>query len=137
MAMQRGKDILLKLKQADGDIYETIGGMRASEIAFNAQPVDVTNANSSGRWREFLSDSGMRTARISGEGVFRDETADEMMRALFFDSGTASWELTLPDFGVLSGEFALTVLNYAGNYDGEVRWRMELQSAGEINFAAL
>ncbi len=137
MAIQRGKDILLKIKNKETSSFETIGGLRSSEIAFNAQPIDVTNAGSAGRWREFLGNSGIRSARIRGEGVFRDESSDELIREIFFNGGQEEWQLVLPNFGTLSGNFSLTILNYAGAHDGEVNWDIELLSAGEIRFVTL
>ena len=76
MAAQRGKDLLIKLDMGAG-AFETIAGLRATRISFNAETVDVTNLDSAGRWRELLAGAGVRSAAISGSGVFRDEGTDE------------------------------------------------------------
>ena len=57
MAAQRGKDILLKMARDDGS-YETCAGLRTKRVAFNAETVDVTDADASGRWRQLLAGSG-------------------------------------------------------------------------------
>ena len=63
MTAQRGKDLLIKLDQAGSGSYETIAGLRAKRIAFNAETVDITHAESAGRWRELLAGSGVQRAR--------------------------------------------------------------------------
>jgi TP901-1 family phage major tail protein len=54
MAAQRGKDMLLKLAD-DGGLFVSVAGLRSRRIMFNAEMVDVTHAESAGRWRELLS----------------------------------------------------------------------------------
>ena len=66
MAAQRGKDLLLKLDLTGAGAFETVAGLRATRIAFNAETVDVTNLGSAGRWRELLAGAGVRSASISG-----------------------------------------------------------------------
>ena len=53
MPAQRGKDLLLKMD--DGGGFITVAGLRSKALAFNAQTVDVTHAESAGRWRELLA----------------------------------------------------------------------------------
>jgi TP901-1 family phage major tail protein len=42
----------------------------------------------------------------------------------------------IPDFGMLSGPFQITALEYTGNHDGEVAFEIALESAGVISFEA-
>ena len=72
MAAQKGKDLLVKL--ADGASLVTVAGLRARQIAFNAETVDVTDSESTGRWRELLAGAGMRRAALAGSGVFSRRT---------------------------------------------------------------
>ncbi len=74
MAAQKGKDLLVKI--ADGSGFTTIAGMRSRRIAFNAETVDVTHAESAGRWRELLEGAGIKRAAIAGRGLFKDEASD-------------------------------------------------------------
>jgi TP901-1 family phage major tail protein len=122
----------MKLRKADSLIYETVAGLRANEIMFNARPVDVTHAQSVGRWRELLDQSGVRSVRISGNGLLQTQTADILLREIFFSGSECEWQIFIPNFARLEGTFILTQLNYAGTYDGEVNWEMEVQSAGEV-----
>ncbi len=48
MAVQNGKDLLLKVDQTGDGQFETVAGLRATRIAFNAETVDVTSLESAG-----------------------------------------------------------------------------------------
>jgi TP901-1 family phage major tail protein len=114
----------------------TVAGLRTNRIAFNSETVDITDADSAGRWRELLAGSGIQRAAISGAGIFKDAQSDALIRAKFFAGDTAAWQMTVPDFGVLSGGFQITSLEYTGAHDGEITFEMALESAGAIDFAA-
>jgi TP901-1 family phage major tail protein len=137
MGAQRGKDLLLKLDFEQDGTFETVAGMRSRRIAFGAEPIDVTNADSAGRWRELLEGAGVRRAGISGAGIFKDAGSDASVRELFFDGAVRTWQVVIPDFGTVSGPFQVTRLEYAGEHDGEVAYEIALESAGALNFAAL
>ena len=83
MAAQNGKDLLIKLDLNGDAQFETIAGLRATRISFNAETVDVTSLESQGGWRELLSGAGVKSASISGSGVFRDAATDERARQIF------------------------------------------------------
>ncbi|UOA32070.1 hypothetical protein DSM110093_01852 [Sulfitobacter sp. DSM 110093] len=70
MAVQAGKDLLVKVDMTSDGQFETIAGLRAKRVSFNAETVDVTSLDSSGGWRELLVGAGVRSAAISGSGVF-------------------------------------------------------------------
>ena len=133
MAAQRGKDILLKIEGAPG-VFTTVAGLRARTISLNARSVDATDSDSAGRWRELLSGAGVRSAAVSGQGIFRDAASDALIREAFFDQTAATWRLIVPDFGVLEGPFLVAALEYAGEHEGEATFAISLASAGEITF---
>lgn len=135
MAAQKGKDLLLKA--ADGEVFVTVAGLRARQIAFNAETVDVTHAESAGRWRELLAGAGVRRASISGSGIFKDEASDMLVRQTFFDGAIRSWQVVVPDFGTVEGPFQLTSLEYRGDHAGEVTFDLSLESAGSLSFTML
>ncbi len=136
MAAQRGKDLLIKLDMTGTGVFETIAGLRASRITFNAETVDVTNLGSEGRWRELLSGAGVRSAAISGSGVFRDAATDERARAIFFAGEIPRFQVFIPDFGIVSGAFQITSIEYSGQHDGEAVYELALASAGALAFEA-
>lgn len=136
MTAQKGKDLLVKL-DADGmGDFVTVAGLRTRSLAFNARAVDVTHAESAGRWRELLEGAGVRSAAITGRGIFRDAASDASVRQLFFDGAIRNWQVVIPDFGTVEGPFQITALEFSGEHDGEVTFDLALESAGEIAFAA-
>ncbi len=137
MAAQKGKDLLVKLDMTGSGSFQTVAGLRATRITFNAQTVDVTNIGSAGRWRELLAGAGVRSAAISGSGVFRDEASDERARAIFFSGEIPAFQVIVPDFGVIEGPFQITSIEYAGSHDAEAVYELALASAGSLSFTAL
>jgi len=134
MAAQKGKDLLVKI--ADGESFVTVAGLRSRQLRFNAETVDVTHAESAGRWRELLGGTGVKRAAVSGSGIFRDEASDALMRQVFFDGAVRTFRVIVPDFGTVEGAFQITALEFAGNHNGEVTYDMALESAGELAFIA-
>ncbi|MCO6177584.1 phage major tail protein, TP901-1 family [Ciceribacter sp. RN22] len=135
MVAQKGKDLLLKVH--DGGGYATVAGLRSKTLAFNAETVDVTDAESAGRWRELLGGAGVQRASLSGSGLFKDQSSDALVRAAFFDGTILAWQVVIPDFGTVSGPFQITALEYAGAHDGELTFDLALESAGQLAFGAL
>ncbi|MDE2112516.1 MAG: phage major tail protein, TP901-1 family [Alphaproteobacteria bacterium] len=137
MSAQRGRDLLLKIGDgASPENFTTVAGLRATTLAFNAQSVDVTNADSADMWRELLG-AGVKSATVSGSGVFKDAASDAALRAAFFNQTLANWQIVIPHFGVVSGPFKIAALQYEGPYDGEVKLSLSLASAGALTFAAV
>ncbi|WP_339833710.1 phage major tail protein, TP901-1 family [uncultured Parvibaculum sp.] len=136
MTAQKGKDLLVKLDATGTGSFATVAGLRARALAFNARPVDITHADSAGRWRELLEGAGVRSAAVTGRGIFRDQASDAAVRQVFFDGAIRNWQVVIPDFGTVEGPFQIVALEFAGEHDGEVTFDLALESAGEITFAA-
>lgn len=137
MAAQNGKDLLIKLDMTSEGFFETIAGLRAQRISFNAESVDVTSLDSDGGWRELLGGAGMKSASISGSGIFKDADTDERVRQVFFDGETPRFQVVIPDFGVVEGPFQITSIEYAGSHNGEATYEMSMASAGRVQFTPL
>ena len=84
MSAQKGKDMLLKLDTTGLGVFTTVAGLRAKSLSFNTETIDITDAESQGQWRELLA-CGVKTARVSGSGIFKDETSDDLVRDFFFN----------------------------------------------------
>lgn len=137
MTAQRGKDLLIKLGDgASPENFTTVAGLKATSLAFNATTVDITNADSTDMWRELLN-TGVKSASVTGSGVFRDQASDAALRTAFFNQSLANWQIVIPSFGIIAGPFKLTQLHYEGPYDGEVKISLSLASAGALSFTAI
>ena len=137
MVAQNGKDILIKLDLTGGGTYTTIAGLRATRISFNAETVDVTSLESQGGWRELLGGAGVRSASVSGSGVFVDANTDDRARQIFFQGTVEQFQVIIPSFGIVEGPFQITAIEYAGTYHGEATYELSLASAGVLTFTAI
>lgn len=135
MGAQRGRDFLLKVM--NGAAFETVAGLRSRKLSFNAQTVDITDGESAGRWRELIGGAGVQRASLSGAGLFKDATSDGLIRQAFFAAQILTFQITLPDFGVITGPFQITALDYSGDYNAELKFEIALESAGALTFAVL
>lgn len=135
MAAQRGRDILLKIED-EGGAFVSVAGLRARTISLNARTVDATDSDSAGQWRELLAGAGVKSAAVSGQGIFRDAASDALIREAFFEQTAKAWQLVVPGFGTLSGPFVVAALEYAGEHEGEASFALSLASAGAIGFSA-
>jgi TP901-1 family phage major tail protein len=137
MAAQAGKDVLIKVNTAAApSVFTTVAGMRSASISLGATPIDITTADSVGRWREMFTKSGVRQASISGSGVFKDDASEEAVRKHFFDDTGPGCEFVIPAFGTMAGTFRITALEYTGEHEGAATYSMTFESAGEVTFTA-
>lgn len=135
MAEYCGSAIVLSFKDDAGSpAYHAVAGLRSRRIVFNAETVDVTNADSTGRWRQLLDGCGVRSASMSGSGVFTDDTGVEAVRDAYFENELRDSKIFIPGLGTFEGKFKVTQLEFGGDHNGEVTADMTLESAGEITF---
>ncbi|MBU2960137.1 phage major tail protein, TP901-1 family [Citreicella sp. C3M06] len=136
MGAQNGKDLLIKVDVTGSGSFQTMAGLRATRISFNAESVDITSMESEGGWRELLGGAGVRSANLSGSGVFKDAATDERARQIFFDGVTPDFQVVIPDFGTVEGAFLVTSIEYAGSHNGEATYELSMASAGALTFTA-
>jgi TP901-1 family phage major tail protein len=137
MAGQKGRDVLIKI--GDGETPEafvTVAGIRAKTISLNARTVDGTSGESTDAWRELIAGAGVKSASVSGAGVFKDASSDALIQQAFFAQTANNFELVIPDFGTLAGSFLIESLDYSGDHDGEAAFAITLASAGPLTFTA-
>ena len=136
MAVQNGKDLLIKVDINNTGSFQTMAGLRATRISLNAETVDVTSLESAG-WRELLAGAGVKAASVTGSGVFRDQATDARAQQIFFGGEVPNFQVIVPSFGVIQGLFQITAIEYSGTYNGEATYDMTLGSAGVLTFTAI
>lgn len=136
MAAQKGKDLLVKIDDGTG-VFVSVAGLRTRRLSLNADTVDATDAESAGRWRELLAGAGVRRASLAGNGIFKDQASDALVRQVFFDGAIRTWQIVIPDFGVIAGPFQISSLDWRGEHSSEVTFDLALESAGALTFAAI
>ena len=137
MSAQKGRDLLLKVDASGTGTFQTVAGLRASTLSFNAETVDATSQDSTGAWRELLAGAGLKSAGLRGNGIFKDAASDETLRSLFFNGIIRNWQVIIPDFGTIAGAFQIQALEFSGRHDGEVTFELSLASAGALTFTVL
>lgn len=138
MAAQCGAAIVLSIENNAGSpAFEAIAGLRSRSITFNAEAVDVTNADSSNKWRELLDACGVKSFSVSGSGVMLPGTPTEEVREAFFAGSIRTWRLLIPGFGTVEADCKITSLEFGGEHNDAVQVSMSLESAGEPTWTAV
>ena len=127
----------MKVDSLGNATFSTIAGLRTKKLSFNTETVDITDAESAGRWRELLAAAGVQRASLSGSGIFKDAVSDATLRTLFFDGTIRNWQVLIPDFGSVTGPFQITALDYSGAHDGELNFEIAMESGGALVFGAI
>ena len=112
MTAQRGRDMLVKIRNEASE-FITVAGLRSKTLTFNARTIDVTDHDSADQWRELLPGSGVKSADISGTGIFKDAQSDALVRQAFFNQSPLACQFILPGFGRVEGDFIINRLSFA------------------------
>jgi TP901-1 family phage major tail protein len=137
MTAQKGRDLLLKADTTGAGVFQTVAGLRTNSLSFNTEMVDITSQESVGAWRELLAGAGLKSASVKGQGIFKDAASDATTRTYFFNGTIREWQVVIPDFGIIEGNFQITALDFTGRFDGEVNFELALESAGELTFTVI
>lgn len=132
MTAQKGSAFLLKI--ADGatpSVYRTVAGLRTTQMSITGDTVVITSKESGG-WRELLSGAGVRQVSVSAAGIFLGSEAEAQLRANAMAGTLADYELSFEDGERLRGRFLIQRLDYAGDFNGERNYTLQLESSGEV-----
>lgn len=132
MTAQKGSAFLLKI--GDGALppdYQTVAGLRTTQMSINGDTVVVTHKESGG-WRELLSGAGTRSVSVSAAGIFLGSAAETAVRGHALAGTTADYELSFEDGEKLRGKFLVQRLDYAGDFNGERNYTLQLESSGAV-----
>jgi len=132
MTAQKGSAFLLKI--GDGAVppaYETVAGLRTTQMAINGDSVVVTHKDSGG-WRELLSGAGVRSVSVSGAGIFTGSAAEGRIKGHALSGLIDDYELSFEGGERMQGRFLITRLDYAGDYNGERNYTLSLESSGPV-----
>ena len=129
MTAQKGSAFLLKV--GDGGAYQTVAGLRTTQMSINGDTVVVTHKESGG-WRELLSGAGTRSVSVSAAGIFLGSAAEASVRGHALAGTIADYELSFEDGEKLRGKFLVQRLDYAGDFNGERNYTLQLESSGPV-----
>ncbi|MCW5646792.1 MAG: phage major tail protein, TP901-1 family [Sphingopyxis sp.] len=132
MAMENGSAFLLKVGNgAAPPTYATVAGLRTTQLSVNGEAVNVTTKDSGG-WRSLLSGAGVRSVSVSAAGIFTGSAAEVRVRGHALAGTIDDYELSFESGERLRGRFLVTRLDYAGDYNGERNYTLNLESSGAV-----
>ncbi|MFN2099119.1 phage major tail protein, TP901-1 family [Altererythrobacter sp. MF3-039] len=132
MTAQKGSAFLLKI--GDGGSppgYETVAGLRTTQMSINGDTVVVTSKDSGG-WRDLLSGAGTRSVSVSASGIFLGSNAESAVRAHALAGTIDDYELSFEGGEKMQGKFLVQRLDYAGDFNGERNYTLQLESSGAV-----
>lgn len=132
MPAQSGSAFLLKISNgATPPVYQTVAGLRTTQMTINGDTVVITHKGSGG-WRDLLSGAGTRSVSVSAAGIFLGSTAESAVRAHALAGTLDNYELSFEDGERLRGRFLVQRLDYAGDFNGERSYTLQLESSGPV-----
>ena len=132
MGAEKGSAFLLKLSDGgDPVVFETVAGLRTTQMSIASDAVVTTNKGSQG-WREILSEAGTRSVSVSGAGVFNGSAAETRLKGHALGGFVADYRLSFESGETVTGPFLVTRLDYAGDFGGERTYTLSLESAGPV-----
>jgi len=132
MTAQKGAAFLLKISNgASPAVYQTVAGLRTTQMSVTGETVAITSKDSAG-WRELLSGAGVRAVSVSAAGIFLGSAAEAKVRANALAGTLDAYELSFEDGEKLRGSFLVQRLDYAGDFNGERNYTLQLESSGAV-----
>jgi len=132
MAAQKGSAFLLKISDgAPTPTYNTVAGLRTTQMSINGESVVITSKDSGG-WRELLSGAGTRSVTVSAAGIFLGSAAELSVRGNALAGTIADYELSFEGGEKMRGKFLVQRLDYSGDFNGERNYTMTLESSGLV-----
>ncbi|KMS55355.1 phage tail protein [Novosphingobium barchaimii LL02] len=133
MTAQKGSAFLLKISNGGAPAsYQTVAGLRTTQMSVTGDAVVVTSKDSGG-WRELLSGAGVRSVSVSAAGIFLGSAAEAQVRANALSGTLDDYELSFEDGERLRGRFLVQRLDYAGDFNGERNYTLQLESSGQVS----
>jgi TP901-1 family phage major tail protein len=132
MSAQKGSAFLLKI--SDGNVpptYLTVAGLRTTQMSINGEMVAITSKDSGG-WRELLANAGTRSVSVGAAGIFIGSLAEAKIRFFAFDGTIEEYELSFENGEKFHGRFLVQRLDYAGDFNGERNYTIQLESSGPV-----
>ncbi|MGY6638413.1 MAG: phage major tail protein, TP901-1 family [Erythrobacter sp.] len=132
MPAQNGSAFLLKIGNGASPLtYQTVAGLRTTQMTINGDSVVVTHKGSGG-WRDLLSGAGTRSVSVSAAGIFLGSAAENAVRAHALAGTIDDYELSFEDGEKLRGRFLVQRLDYSGDFNGERSYTLQLESSGPV-----
>lgn len=139
MAKQKGRLLLIKIGDSapSNEAFTVLCGLISKTLTINNSEIDVTTADCAlpggVLWTEVLA--GAKRVSVSGNGLFKDETAEATLNTLAMsENPAANFQIIVPAFGTFQGAFFVANVEYGGEKEGGVTYSLSLASSGPVTF---
>ena len=130
MSASPGKGLLLRINTA-GSSFVTAGGLRTKQVKRAVGKVDVTSADSAGRWQELLPGASPLSLSFSASDfVWLNDAAYQAVKAAFEGGTLLTCQIVYPGSGYYQGAFVVTQLDETAPHDKEISSALTLESSG-------
>jgi predicted secreted protein len=79
-----------------------------------------------------LTGAGVRSVSVAASGIFTGSAAEIQVRGLALSGSIANYQLTFESGEQMLGQFLVSRLEYAGDFNGERNYTLALESSGEV-----
>lgn len=131
MAAKAGRDWALYIY--NGTSYIQVAGLRTRSFKANSTEVDVTTADSPGRWRELLGAAGIQSLDIDAGGRFQNDAGAKLMFGAVTTAAITVARLVTPGLQI-DGSFLFSEYNSEGPYNEATDFSVKLMSSGQPTF---
>ena len=132
MPAETGAAFLLKISDGSSPpVFQTVAGLRTTQFSVTGDMVIVTNKGSGG-WRELLSGAGVRSVSVSATGIFLASAAEIKVRDNALGGMLDTYQLSFESGETVTGQFLVQRLDYAGDFNGERNYTIQLESSGAV-----
>ena len=136
MSASPGRGLLLRVNTS-GSTFTTAGGLRSKQVKRSTTKVDVTSADSAGRWQELLPGAAAQGLSFSASDfVWLNDAAYTAVKSAFEGGTLLQCQIVYPGAGFYQGAFVVTQLDDTAPHDREISSALTLESSGVPVWAA-
>ena len=130
MSASPGKGLLLRVNTS-GSTFVTAGGLRTKQVKRAVGKVEITSADSAGRWQELLPGAAPQSMSFSAtDFVWLNDAAYTAVKAAFEGGTMLVCQVVYPGAGYYQGNFVVTQLDESAPHDKEISAALTLESSG-------
>ena len=116
--------------------YQQVGGLRTRSLSIDGTNIDVTTADSAGRWREMLPSAGILSLEIDGSGVYQRDVGVKQVIANMTAQTLATLRFANATLGIqIDGTFLVDTFKLTGPYNDANTFEAKFMSSGQPTIA--
>jgi predicted secreted protein len=130
MPVQKSRDLVLHIGDgADPEGFLPIAAARLAAVSLSNTPADAT-ALDSGGVQALEAAAGGQELRVRLDGQFRDQAAEEALRAAAFGRTADNYRLAFPNGDTYTAAFVVRDYTRGGSFEGLEEFSVTLQRSG-------